>query len=345
MTSRRVKRRNRLSRASPPAPAKAVERALPAALGTVLRGRFELVEVIGRGGLSTVYRAIDLVRRRARSADAEVALKVTDIGDGHGDDAAVLLHREGRRLMELSHPNIVGVRDFDRDGPLHFLVMELLQGRTLAQVLRERDARPLERMHAFAIVRALGGALDAVHRAGMVHGDVKPGNVFITRGGGVKLIDFGTAQPILPPDHRPEDDETVVFVQRLRAVTPAYASPALLAGHPAEPRDDLFSLAVLVYVLLAGRHPFDGRSVAAAMADRLSPKRPAGLSDSTWSTLRDALAFEPDQRPDGVAEFVRRLTRPRLLDGVRTIADPLLAGLRRLRSRIMSRRKPVKPGP
>lgn len=321
-------------------PPQARERALPAPLGTLLRGRFELIEVVGRGGMSTVYRAVDHVRRRARALDPEVALKVTDIGDGYHDDAATLLHREGRRLLAMRHPNVVKVHDFDREGPLHFLVMELLRGKTLAQVMQEREGRALERRLALRIVTELGAGLAAVHAADMVHGDLKPGNVFITQDGHVKLIDFGTAQPLLPPDHRPSEDETGFFLKRLRAVTPAYASPAALAGQAPDPRDDIFSFAVLTYVMVAGKHPFDGRSAAAAMAEGLIPASPPGFRGGRWVALRRGFDWEAGARPGSALDFAGRILRPRLSDHRRALLGQAQSLLQRL-----NRRKPVNAPP
>ena len=314
------------------------ERPPPAPPGTVLRGRFELIEVIGRGGMSTVYRAVDHVRRQARAADPEVALKVTDIGEGYQEDAAILLHREGRRLLELRHPNVVQVHDFDRDGSLHFLVMELLRGKTLAQAMQERESQALERRVALRIVSELGAGLAAVHAADMIHGDLKPGNVFITREGRVKLIDFGTAQPVLPPDYVPAEDESAFFLRRMRAVTPAYASPGTLAGQAPTPQDDIFSFAVLTYVMLAGRHPFDGRSSAAAMAEGLFPAPPTGFPGGRWMALRTGLAWEAEERPDTALAFAGRILRPRLSDHRRAWLGEASKLMRSLH-----RRKPVNP--
>lgn len=319
----------------------AAERPLPAPLGTLLRERFELAEVIGRGGMSTVYRAIDHRRRQARAAEPDVALKIIDIDEGYRDDAAILLHREGRRLMALRHPNIVHVHDFDRDGSLFFLVMELLRGKTLAKAMLERGGLALDRSLALRVVDAVGAGLAAVHDADLVHGDIKPGNVFITRDGGVRLIDFGTAHAALPPDHAPGEDETVFFVQRMRAVTLAYASPAVLAGQPAGPSDDIFSFAVMAYVVLAGRHPFDGQSAAAALAGGLTPERPAGLSGARWQALRAGLSMDPAVRPASAAACAGRIVRPGFADHRAAWTEAAITWFGRFRPWALRRRKPV----
>lgn len=288
------------------------ERPLPLPLGAKVRDRFKIIEVVGRGGMSTVYRAIDLVRVRARAADTDIALKVIDVDDGHRQDAIELLHREGRRLLELQHPNIVRVYDSDEDGSLHFLVMELLRGKTLARIMEEREGRALEPALAMRIIRGVGDGLAAAHAQGMIHGDVKPGNVFVTREGHVKLIDFGTAQGTARRDHDPDDDATSLYVDRMRAVTPAYASLEMLAGELPDERDDVFSFAVIAYLILSGAHPFGGRTAEQALKDGLFALRPKALAAARWVVLRDGLALARAERLATVAGFSRRLLRPGL---------------------------------
>jgi len=289
---------------------KAAERALPIPLGTKVRERFKIIDVIGRGGMSTVYRAIDLVRVRARAADTDVALKVIDVDEGYRQDAIALLHREGRRLLELQHPNIVRVYDSDEDGSLHFLVMELLRGKTLARALAERDGQPLEPAVALRIISGVGAGLSAAHAAGMIHGDIKPGNIFITREGSVKLIDFGTAQATARRDQPLDDDDTSLYIDRLRAVTPAYASLEMLGGDIPDARDDVFSFAVIAYLILAGSHPFEGRTAAQAWQEGLAPPRPPTLSGPRWVVLREALTLARAERTTHVAAFAGRLRAP-----------------------------------
>ncbi len=133
--------------------------ASPLAVGDCLRGRFELVEAIGEGGTSTVYRAVDRIYQQARDDLSEVAVKVLKPVSADHRDLIALLHREGRRLRDLVHPNIVRVYDSDFDGSHHYLVMELLRGRTLAQVLAQRNGRPLPALQAMGLVRALASGL------------------------------------------------------------------------------------------------------------------------------------------------------------------------------------------
>lgn len=286
------------------------DRVPPVPVGTVLRDRFELCEIIGRGGMSTVYRAVDRLRKRARFAEAEVAVKIVNAVERLQADAIELLHREARRAREVSHPNIVAVHDSDCDGPLHFIVMELMQGRTLAAAVKERDGRPLRRGEALLILTQIGAALALAHRAGVVHADVKPGNVFLCRDGRAKLFDFGLAQSGDVTARVQDEDATVHYLDRVRGLTPGFASLAMLRGEPPEPTDDIYSLGLLAYLLFTGGHAFDGKTAEEAQQAGLQPVRPADVSRRQWRALSAALAHDPQQRPKSVEAFVSGLREP-----------------------------------
>lgn len=285
-------------------------RAPPAPVGTVLRGRFELCEIIGRGGMSTVYRAVDRLRLRARFAEAEVAIKIVDAVERMQSDAIELLHREARRAREISHPNIVDVHDSDFDGPLHFIVMELMRGRTLAAAVKARGGRPLRRGEAQLLLEQIGSALALAHRCGVVHADLKPGNVFLCRDGRAKLFDFGLAQSGDVTAHPQDEDLTVHYLNRVRALTPTFASLAMLRGEAPAPTDDIYGLGLLAYLLMTGHHPFNGKTAEAADQARLAPARPANLCKRQWRTLRAALAHDPQLRPKSVEAFMAGLREP-----------------------------------
>ena len=293
--------------------------------GYTLRRRYRLDAVIARGGMSTVYRATDLVRVRARAADPEVAVKVVDLTGPSRNDAIELIHREARRMRELAHPNIVRVYDSDIDGPFHFIVMELLDGETLAQRLRRVPGDGLPRPAALALVACVAEALDHAHADGVVHGDLKPGNVFLTAAAGVKLLDFGLAFSAAAAVDD-DDDPTVAYLSRVRGLTPSFAAWEMLAGGEPTPASDVFALGVIAYLVIAGRHPFDRRSALEARTLGLSPQRPEGLDRRRWQALAAALAFEPDGRPARAGELSAALAERswrRLLDGaVRRLAPP-----------------------
>jgi len=277
--------------------------------GYALRRRYRLDAVIARGGMSTVYRATDAVRVRARAADTEVAVKVVDLTGPSRDDAIELIHREARRMRDLAHPNIVRVYDSDIDGPFHFIVMELLAGETLAQRLRRAPGAGLPRAAAFGLVERIAAALDYAHAGGVVHGDLKPSNVFLTEDGEVKLLDFGLAFAA-GEAAADDDDPTIVYLSRVGGLTPSFAACEMLAGGEPTPASDVFALGVIAYLTLTGRHPFDRRSALDARAQGLVPGRPEGLDRRRWRTLAAALEFDPAARPAAAGGFAEALAAP-----------------------------------
>lgn len=285
-------------------------------IGSCLRNRFELVEVIGQGGMSTVYRARDRIAVRARDENPDVAIKVIRSSGQYDEALSELLHREARLLRALVHDNLVRVYDSDVHGRYHFLVMELLKGRSLAAIMLERNGRPFPLHLALRIIRSVGSGLEHMHRLGILHGDLKPANVFLTTEGEIKILDFGTALPLDPVPLNAGKPETAHPIHRVDPVTPAYASVEMLAGHPRAEGDDVYSLAVLAYYALAGAHPFQGRSADEARRKNLAPAPPVALSPDRWRVLASALAFDRDSRPATVGQLIERLARPRWRDRV-----------------------------
>ena len=282
---------------------------LPPYLGLRLKNRYELIQVVGRGGMSTVFHAVDHVRLRARAPRADVAIKLATLAAPYDGAARELIHREAQRMLELVHPNIVRVYDSDHDGDRHFLVMELLRGRTLSAILKERRGKGLDWAQACGFIRAVGAALACAHAHGLIHGDLKPGNVFICQDGSVKVLDFGLSQR--PEAARTDDaDATVHLLGLVGALTPAFASPERLEGRAPTAACDLFAFGLLTYVVLTGTHPFQRRDVLAARARGSLPRRPEGLAAHRWRALKALLAFEPSERPDRVEDFTRRFLAP-----------------------------------
>ena len=284
----------------------------PLGPGSVLRGRFELVEAIGQGSMSVVYRAIDRIRVLARASDPEVAVKVMTAEGDFATDIIELAHREARYLYDLSHPNIVRVFDSDHDGVHHFVVLELLRGQTLTKVLRASPDRRLPIPIAVRIVTEAAAALKHAHARGIVHGDLKPGNVFMTSDGDVKILDFGAAR-LMAHGKATEDD--IRSAGLISALTPIYASLEMIAGEAPAESDDVFSLAVLAYVMISGRHPFDGRTAEEALAASLPPpSQPLTLSRSRWRALQRGLAIKRRDRTAMICAFAESFARAPLLD-------------------------------
>jgi tRNA A-37 threonylcarbamoyl transferase component Bud32 len=265
----------------------------PVALGP--EGRYRLVRRIAAGGMGEVWEADDTVLGR------RVALKVLVEELAADDRATRRFVREARATARLAHPNVARVYDFGRDGGAPFLVMELLEGDTLAGRLA---AGPLPPGEAARVAAAVGDALDAGHQRGIVHRDVKPANVMLTAGGDVKVMDFGIAAAA---------DETHSTTGSGMYATVAYVSPERVAGEPATPASDVYSLGAVLYELLCGRPPFSASTPAlvarAHLHDRpvpvrqLAPWVPRRLAEAAEA----ALAKDPAQRPSSAAAFAARI--------------------------------------
>lgn len=290
--------------AAPPAPAPRTVEPLrrtrrEVAAGDVLRGRYVIKSVVGRGGTGTVFEAADLYRVDMPDAGQRVALKVLHGQISGSPELLTELQREFQLLQSLSHPNIVRAHDFDRDGDLAFFTMEHLRGLSLTGVLAARNHAVMERPLALAIVRDVGAAVAHAHSRAVVHGDLNPGNIFITNEGGVRVLDFGAA-------HAPSAGPTLSGSHSDPApvASPRYASVQLLEGKRPDARDDLYSLACITYLLLTGKHPFGEKTALEAQEQRLKPSRPAELNGKEWRALRVGLAFDRERRPSDVAAWL-----------------------------------------
>jgi predicted Ser/Thr protein kinase len=269
--------------------------------GTVIRERFVLEEVIGRGGMSVVYRARDRRREEANDRNCLVAIKVLGKEFRNHPDAFVTLQREARRAQQLAHPNINTVYDFDREDDTPYLCMELLTGRTLDQM---RSSLPLGIPEARHIIAGMAGGLQHAHDKGIVHADFKPSNVFITTTDEVKILDFGIAR-VLPA--RDGGAETTFDAGRLGAMTPAYASCEMFERREPDPRDDVYALACVSYELLTGEHPFQRTPAQQARDAGLTPAPMAALSKAQNRALQEALAFDRQSRTGSAMTFYERL--------------------------------------
>ena len=258
-------------------------------------GRYRLVRRIASGGMGEVWQADDTVLGR------RVALKMLVEELAADDRATRRFVREARATARLAHPNVARVYDFGRGGGPPFLVMELLEGETLAARLASGPLPPAE---AARVAAAVADALEAAHERGIVHRDVKPSNVVLTPGGEVKVLDFGIAAAA---------DETHSTTGSGLYATVAYVSPERVAGEPATPASDVYSLGAVLYELLCGRPPFPGSSPAlvarAHLHDQpvpvrqLAPWVPARLAEACEA----AMAKDPARRPSSAASLAIRL--------------------------------------
>ena len=268
------------------------------AVGDVLHGRYQISSVLYRGGRGTIFEAVDLYRLELPNASPRLAIKVLHRDVMQHPELLVELRREFQRLQSLSHPNIVRVYEYDRDGDTSFFTMECLSGLSLRLLLAARHQVALNRSDARSIFRDVGAALAHAHHRGIVHGDLNPRNIFITDEGEVRLLDFGGSQTLRRGPWIAEKDE------RSQVGNLRYASCQLLEGETADLSDDLYAFACVVYLLLAGKNPFGEHSAIQARTLRLRPTRPSGLTRRQWRSLRSGLSFERERRPADVDEFL-----------------------------------------
>jgi serine/threonine protein kinase len=283
------------------------------ALGDLLRERYEIEGVLGRGETGTVFEAADRHRLDLPGLGQRVALKVLHAPVAARSAWRAALRRQFQLMQSLSHPNIVRTYDYDRDGDIDFFTMECLRGLSLSGVLSARNERALDRPFALAIIRDVGAALAHAHSRSVVHGDLNPANIFITNEGEVRVLDFGAV-------HAPSRAPSVSSSQAdppPRAASRYASCQVLEGGHP-DARDDLYALACVAYVLLAGKHPFADQTAAQAREQRLKPRRPSRVTAREWRALRVGLDPDRERRTADVATWLTAFDW-------RTAASPLPA--------------------
>jgi len=271
-------------------------------VGSLLQNRFVLKEVLGSGGMGTVFRATDLRREEAQDQHPDVAIKVLNDEFRNDPELFIALQRETKKSQLLAHPNIVTVYDFDRDGNNVFMVMELLQGKPLSQFIREESSNGMSFKNAWHIIKGLALALAYAHKKNIIHSDFKPGNVFITSEGGVKVLDFGIACAAGRSDIH--EDDTVFNARDLGALTPAYASLEMLQGKDPDPADDVYALACVCYQILSGKHPYGKLSAQKALEVNIEVPVISALDRRVRYALQHGLALKREQRTATVSLFL-----------------------------------------
>jgi serine/threonine protein kinase len=273
------------------------------AVGPVLRDRYVLQSRLGVGGRGAVFKALDRFRMPLPETHQYVALKILHAGGDCSEQTLANLRLEFHCGQVLSHRNIVNVYELDRDGDVVFFTMELLDGEPLSNVIERLRPATIRRSQAWQLIRQLGAGLAHAHERGVVHGDLKPRNIFVTREGELRILDFGAAHSVTAVKSRPETDYAPTYG------TPAYASCEQLEGRRADPRDDLYALACICYELLAGTHPFGSRPATLARDYRVSLVRPHGLTGRQWRALQKGLSWHRAGRSISVHSWMHRLIK------------------------------------
>src|SRR5271156_2746935 len=277
------------------------------AIGRVLRERYVLQSRLGTGGKGAVFKALDRFRTTLPETQQYVALKILHAGGDCSEETLANLRLEFYCGQVLSHRNIVNVYELDRDGDVGFFTMELLDGEPLNNVIESLRPAAMRKSLAWQLIQRLGAGLTHAHERGVVHGDLKPRNIFITREGELRILDFGAAHSFLAMKSQPEHADRVPTYG-----TPAYASCEQLEGRRADPRDDLYALACICYELLAGTHPFGSQPATLARDYRVSLVRPPGLTHRQWRALQKGLSWHRAGRSISVRLWMRRLTKDRV---------------------------------
>ncbi len=281
----------------------------------ILNNRYELEQKIGEGGMARVYRGRDLRLSRA------VAVKV--LHSHYASDTGFLqrFHHEAQAVANLRHPNIVDVYDVGQDGDMHYIVMEYVPGSDLKALIVREAPLPVER--AVSIAEAVARGLDAAHRLGMIHRDIKPQNIIIGEAGQVKITDFGIAKSTM---------STAMTETGVTFGTADYISPEQARGQPATPQSDIYSLGVTLYEMLTGRLPFTGDSSIAVAMQHVSAEPPpprmynSRIPPQLEAIVLRALNKDPARRPHSAREFANLLESYRTAGDQATVVRPVAPG-------------------
>ncbi|MDA1139027.1 MAG: serine/threonine-protein kinase [Planctomycetota bacterium] len=261
-------------------------------------GKYKLTEELGRGGMGTVYRAHDAQLRR------DVALKVLPKEYCQDPVTVERFVREARALGNLHHPNLTAIYDVGEAGGRYFFAMELVKGRPLSDILYERGRLPWEEAVQVA-VQILAG-LEAAHAAGLIHRDLKPGNIMLNKDGRAILMDFGLAK---------RDGENSLTEDGIILGTPDYMSPEQAKGHTLDRRADLYSVGVVLFHILSGRVPYSGKSSIKVLEKHVHEPVPAlseivhDLPEGLSSVVARLMAKKPEDRFQTAGEVGSALKR------------------------------------
>ena len=265
-------------------------------------GHYDVTALIGEGGMGQVYQATDTKLNR------QVALKILPEAFATDPDRLARFQREAQVLASLNHPNIAQIHGIEEDEGTRALVLELVEGPTLADRI-SKGPIPLD--EALPIAKQIAEALEAAHEAGVIHRDLKPQNIKVREDGTVKVLDFGLAKALSPASEGdPSQSPTLTAAATQMGVimgTAAYMSPEQARGKPVDKRADIWSFGVVLYEMLTGQRAFQGEDVSVTLADVIR-------ADLKWEKL-------PNDLPPTLATYLRRCLEKESSRRIRDIGD------------------------
>ncbi len=268
-------------------------------LGRIFVGRYQVLGLLGRGGMGVVFHGFD--SRLERHVALKVVRTAEDVKDSERDEMIEALKREAVTIAKFNHPNVVNVYDVEGEGGTAYIAMELVEGLSLERYLARRKRVPW--MEALVIGFATTRAIAAAHESGIIHHDIKPGNVLLGKDGSIKVTDFGISKPISSASQRTD----VVFG------SPSYLSPEACRGRRMGPEGDIFALGVTLYEILIGINPFRRNTVAATIRATIDEPIPElsskleGIDSEFRAIIASMLEKDPEKRPRSAAVVAEKL--------------------------------------
>ena len=272
--------------------------------GDIIANKFEILGLLGEGGMGAVYKA-----KEFGTNNTHVAIKLISSDFAKHPHALASLKNEAEKALLLKHPNIVNVFEYGEDNHLIYYAMELLEGSLLSEfILQKPSSKSLSLDQKYQIILQIANGLAYAHDEELVHLDLKPANIFITTSLQAKIIDFGISQYI----PNPNSSKSIYNKERfdpslLGAITLPYASPQMIEVMGSHPSDDIYGLGVLTCELLTGKHPFDNKDAKTAYKKRMKPKLEKVPTSELKEFLKSSLDFDRQHRIQNGGEFFSRL--------------------------------------
>ena len=266
-------------------------------IGHILDNRYKILEEVGTGGMSVVYKAQDIL------LDRIVAVKILLAKYGDDHDFVVRFRQEAQAAAKLSHPNIVNIYDVGYDENVHYIVMEYVRGETLKEYIEKHGHLPINT--SIQITFDIGEALENAHKNGIVHCDIKPHNILVTETGRIKVADFGIARAINSSATNKDDHAVLGSVH--------YFSPEQASGGPVDERTDIYSLGVVMYEMMTGVVPFEGETAISVALQHVQDDIPLPTKYNrriprlVEQCILKAMAKNPDDRFQSIAEMMSEL--------------------------------------